>query len=97
MKIIQYFPNFFDVGEEDIAKEEFNSLEELLKIKFIKRKIEDPKFKRLYISRNILMVEYNNKFSDKEGNKFPLGWLRDVNKEKLDSFNFDSFKESNEN
>lgn len=43
--IIRYFPDFVDCNEEDLKQLEFNTLEELMELPWVKRfskKVEDP-------------------------------------------------------
>lgn len=67
MRIKRYVPAFIDIEDEPDGNErEFNTLEELLEIPFVKRKIFDG-FKRFSISYDsdkdsgcYLMAEYND-------------------------------------
>lgn len=71
-KVVQRFPNFMTgfIAE----KAEFESLEELQKVSFVKRWMDNPKFFKLSVSfhtnQHVLMCELN------EGKEFwAIGWL----------------------
>lgn len=58
--ITRYFPVFCDVDDKERVAVEFDSLEELVEIPWVKSRSADVNFDRFSVSGSHLMAEYKN-------------------------------------